>query len=175
MSKLIDLVGQKFGRLTVVARGRNKGSKVMWICACECGAGGVVQGANLKSGHTKYCCLGPAAHGHTRGQQKSGEYHSWAAMLERTRNPKQRSWKNYGARGITVCERWQGKHGFENFFADMGNRPERKTLDRIDNAGNYEPSNCRWATATEQRRNQRPRRCASEKLTFASFGQEGAT
>jgi hypothetical protein len=78
-------------------------------------------------------------------------------MLQRCRDPKARNYKWYGARGITVCERWRGKDGFENFRADMGERPDGLTLDRIDPFGNYEPGNCRWATWTEQQRNKRPR------------------
>jgi hypothetical protein len=82
-------------------------------------------------------------------------YRSWLHMKERCTNSRCHAYASYGGRGITVCERWSAS--FENFLADMGKRPDGKTLDRIDNDGNYEPSNCRWATASEQRRNQRPR------------------
>lgn len=92
-------------------------------------------------------------HGHARGKC-TPTYESWSAMKSRCNNPNHDSWKNYGGRGITVCDRWL--HSFENFLADMGERPEGKTLDRFPNRdGNYEPSNCRWATVAEQNANRR--------------------
>lgn len=89
-------------------------------------------------------------HGHAR--QKSPTYQTWMSMRRRCSDPTNKSWKYYGARGVRVCDRWAE---FANFLADMGERPDGKTLDRIDPDGDYEPSNCRWATPLEQRHNQR--------------------
>jgi hypothetical protein len=101
-------------------------------------------------------------HGHSKEHGKSPTYHSWENMLKRVRDPNNHNYPDYGGRGITVCERWQGQlrgkrrfGGFENFLADMGERPEGKTLDRIDVNEDYEPGNCRWATVQEQRANRR--------------------
>lgn len=87
------------------------------------------------------------------GMSSTRTYRSWQKMLARCRNPNSSAWKDYGGRGIAVCERW---HSFTNFLADMGERPEGRSLDRIDVDGNYEPDNCRWATPREQRNNIRP-------------------
>ena len=84
----------------------------------------------------------------------SPSWNSWKCMRDRCANPKAKDWPRYGGRGIRVCARWQGRDGFVNFLADMGPRPAGMTLDRIDNDGNYEPSNCRWATPKQQRANQ---------------------
>lgn len=92
-------------------------------------------------------------HGHAGRDGFSPEYHSWASMMTRCYNPTREYFHLYGGRGITVCDRWKT---FTNFLADMGARPEGKSLDRIDVNGNYEPENCRWATAKEQRDNIRP-------------------
>lgn len=94
----------------------------------------------------------PPTHGHTSGGHTSPEYTAWAHLLDRCRNPKNRKYPSYGGRGITVCERWLS---FENFLADMGERPAGKSLDRRDNDGPYSKANCRWATRAEQDRNKR--------------------
>lgn len=98
-------------------------------------------------------------HGHTCGGRITRTYRSWSAMMDRTSLPSHHAWKNYGGRGISVCDRWRigdgERGGFECFFADMGERPEGASLDRIDNDGNYKPENCKWSSFAEQARNSR--------------------
>jgi hypothetical protein len=115
----------------------------------------VVSARHLKSGATMSCGCARATLG---GLSTNFAYGSYSKMIDRCTNPKHDKYAYYGGRGITVCDRWSGPSGFQNFLADMGPRPEGTSIDRIDNDGNYEPSNCRWATAKEQARNRRPAR-----------------
>jgi hypothetical protein len=155
---VISLVGQKFGRLTVIKEaGKTKTGITKWLCLCDCGKEKVVIGTNIKRGLTTSCgCYSTESHT-KHGLTGTPEYTSWQSMKDRCLNPESESYPGYGGRGIGVCDRWQGENGFENFLADLGPRPEGTTLDRWPNNkdGHYEPGNCRWGTDYEQARNKR--------------------
>ncbi len=170
MPGLLDLTARVFGRLTVLDRAPNRGRRTMWRCRCSCPKGSIVavQGDSLTMGKTQSCgCLiteivfpkawaASRKHGHAAGNKLTSTYRSWSSMLTRCYNSNFKDYRHYGGRGIIVCPRWLGEEGFQNFLADMGERPKGTTLDRFpDNDGNYEPSNCRWATPSEQLRNTR--------------------
>ena len=157
LDQIKDEIGNRYGRLIVVAKvGITRSHKCAWLCQCDCGQTHVARGLDLRQGKVKSCgCLrreGRVRHGHARAHLLTGAYRSWQAMLRRCDWSKHRYFHNYGGRGIRVCERWLV---FENFLADMGQRPKGMTLDRIDNDRDYESRNCRWATRKQQRKNQR--------------------
>lgn len=159
------VIGQRFGRAIVISgEPRRKGYR-MWRIRCDCGTEKIVYHHCLYSGHTTSCgCLGrekrlaaSTHHGHNTRAHKSCEYTSWWEMIQRCYRAGHISYKNYGGRGIVVCDRW--KNSFPNFLTDLGLKPTpRHWLDRIDTNGNYEPGNCRWATPKEQLRNTRRNR-----------------
>jgi hypothetical protein len=145
------------GRLTVVAFHDRHNQRRRWRCRCECGAETVVASNLLVAGHTRSCgCLQRdtiGAQRRTHGQSGSREHRIWKGMLQRCRDTNATNYRNYGAKGITVCDRWAGS--FESFLADVGPQPSpAHSLDRIDRARGYEPDNVRWATKTQQSRNQ---------------------
>jgi hypothetical protein len=152
------MTGRRFGRLTVISdAGNNKYSNAQWLCLCDCGATKTVGGRSLRVGKSQSCGCVTLEVNRSRmtrhGKTGTCEHNIWLTMRDRCRNPKNHKFSAYGGRGIAVCDRW---NSFEAFLADMGPRPtSRHSIDRIDNDGNYEPDNCRWATSKEQRANQR--------------------
>lgn len=154
-----NLLNRQFERLTVIGESEPQKGKSAWMCRCKCGREKTVLATNLLRGKIRSCgCLAveqgrrigllATKHGH----YKTGTYHSYRAMLSRCYDPRNLAYPKYGAKGITVCQRWMDS--FDNFLADMGERPEGTTLDRFPKTKwNYEPSNCRWATIEEQNRN----------------------
>lgn len=161
MGKLIDLSGQKFGKLLVINyTGKNKRRQSIWDCLCDCGNCITVMGFSLSNGNTKSCgCwriersrIGNATHGFSRVGAVYKIYQLWQHMLRRCRDPRVEGYKYYGGRGIKVCARWLK---FENFYTDVGDIPEGMSFDRKNNGGDYEPGNWRWATPIEQANNKR--------------------
>lgn len=165
MPNKIDLTGKTFTRLTVIGFDRtekaNNRSFVRWLVRCTCGKEFSLRAGALSSGNTKSCgCLHReraseriAKRNATHKKTDTPTWRSWSAMFTRCENKNAKTYKDYGARGISVCERWRK---FENFLADMGERPQGTSIDRFPNIdGNYEPGNCRWATVKEQGNNAR--------------------
>lgn len=155
----INMTGQRFGRLVCNKPGKSCKSGRYWICTCDCGKQTEALRGNLINGNVSSCgCFGNETrktnglktfrHGHSI--IKSTTYTTWEAMRQRCNNPNNDWYHRYGGRGIKICQRWDS---FEMFLSDMGERPEGKTLDRINPDGNYEPSNCQWATPLEQSNN----------------------
>jgi hypothetical protein len=156
VTKLIDLVGQRFTRLTVIRQATNRGRYVFWECVCDCGKTVDVDGSPLRRRQTLSCgCLRQqrmTTHGQSTKEKRRLGYGIWSSMKDRCSNSATPEYERYGGRGITVCDRW--KDSFENFITDMGPRPSRShSIERSDNDGNYEPANCHWATRDEQGQN----------------------
>lgn len=166
MGLFIDITGQRFARLSVLGRaGSTRHKNATWHCVCDCGAACVVSSSDLRRGHTKSCgCAQIEAvittgkrnrtHGKASGGKVVPEYPLWRGMKSRCYNKKSPQFKNYGARGITVCDEW--RNSFAAFYRDMGPRPApHLTVERKNNNRGYSKSNCVWATKSEQMRNTR--------------------
>lgn|ERR1700744_882378 len=158
MAKAMNLVGQKFGRLTVIRKIGRAATKVVWECLCDCGMHSQSPTGHLMSGKIRSCgCLKREQDRDrltTHGMSTTRAFNVWMSMKHRCLNPKSTSYKSYGGRGIKICDRWMAS--FENFFADMGEPPKGSSIDRFpDVNGDYEPGNCRWATVAQQAVNKR--------------------
>lgn len=179
-----DLTGNRYGRLVVIDRAENQKKSTRWRCICDCGTMVIAQSANLKFGSKKSCGCLPK--GRPRMPHKSPKLHkprkateathertrrTWASMMYRCGSQLHGKFENYGGRGIAVCERWKE---YSNFLEDMGERPDGKSIDRIDNNKGYEPGNCRWATNKEQNANRRDNRnfvCDGKTLNVAQIAE----
>jgi hypothetical protein len=155
-STWLDLTGERFGMFTVLREAPRRGPRRVWLCLCDCGAEVEVFQVSLRAGKSQGCgCRRRSSKRRkVHGRSKTAEYGIWRKMLERCHNPNDAAYPNYGGRGITICAQW--RESFVRFYHDVGPRPSpRPSLDRIDNDGNYEPRNVRWATSKEQTRNRR--------------------
>lgn len=174
MGRLVDLTGQKFGRLTVIERaGTSPHGKATWTCECDCGSMVVVIGNSLLTGNTRSCgCVhneASAENGRnsrdavrTHGGHKDRLYHVWSDMKRRCENPRFKQFKDYGGRGISVCPEWRNNYEAFREWALLNGYDKtapvgKCTLDRINVNGNYEPANCRWVDMKAQAQNRRPR------------------
>lgn len=156
-----NLIGVRFTRLTVIRFSKQRLHKrPAWVCRCDCGKEIIVTENSLKRNNTRSCgCykLDRTSETHRKhGMCRSRTYNTWCAMKDRCYNANNEDFHHYGGRGITICERWN--NSFEAFFEDMGEKPLRMSIERINTNGNYEPGNCRWATQKEQTRNKRTNR-----------------
>lgn len=159
-------VGNRYGRLTVVALGPMAGRRRLWLCRCDCGKVLSVRNSSLHEGNTRSCgCLVKDSrhveHGATRGNEWTPEFRSWRAMIRRCEDPSVNGYKRYGGAGIKVCDRWRAS--FADFLADMGKKPSPKhTIDRKNGADGYHPGNCKWSTPKEQAANRKTTKRAVE-------------
>lgn len=170
------MLGQRFGRLLVVKEGLAINSNKHWFCVCDCGMEKLVSRCNLIQSHSTSCgCFHRERTGdshRTHGKSKTRTYKIWKGMRGRCLNKNNPEYKRYGARGISFSARW---NKFEAFLEDMGECPEKMSIERVNNNKGYFPSNCKWATAKEQARNTRANRILTLKgksKTMAEWGED---
>lgn len=155
MGKELNLTGQKFGKLTVLKLSYTK-RYTYWKCLCDCGIEKIILGTRLTAGRTRSCGCLAKTNGIKHGMRHTRSYKSWQGMKSRCLNKSVSSYKDYGGRGIKICKKWMK---FENFYKDMGNRPNGTSLDRINNNKGYYKKNCKWSTPEEQNINKRNNHC----------------
>lgn len=154
--RIIDLVGQVFGRLTVIERAGSPNNNARWKCRCECGRFSIVYGMDLRRAKQVSCGCLQTERRFKHGMAQTRVYRVWMQMRERCSNPNHKSWANYGGRGIKVCDEWM--ESFESFIADMGQRPDGYWLERNNNNRGYSKDNCQWVTPRAQQNNKRTNR-----------------
>lgn len=173
--RLIDRTGDRYERLVVIERVDNRSKRdtnARWFCRCDCGRGVVAYGQDLERGKVKSCGCLNADRIMQHGFAGAHVYNVWQQMRQRCENPNAQRYDLYGGRGIRVSERWRR---FENFIADMGQRPAGYSLDRIDVHGDYCKENCRWATTKQQANNKQRNRIVEhngEKATLAEWADK---
>lgn len=176
--KKLDLKGFKSGRLTGIKPiGKDKNNSVLWECLCDCGNTAILRAALLKNGHTKSCgCLQRERASKactTHGMRFSPEWRTWRHIKDRCYNPNTERYPHYGGRGIKVCDRWL--NSFENFYADMGKKPEGYSIERINIDGDYSPENCKWIALRDQANNKKNNKFVTFKgktQTVAQWAEE---